>query len=201
MDEPLSGVDAARKTEILDLIGVVRARFGASILYVSHDLDEAAALADDLALMENGAVTAFGPAAALFANCDLKALADRADARTILDLPLLERDAGLGLSAYGAQEARLLAPPATVRPGEVVRFQIHARDVTLALAAPTQISVRNLIAAEITAVRLRPDGQVVVGLSTPLGALLSIITQDAAAALALAPGKPVTALVKAAAIR
>ena len=63
------------------------------------------------------------------------------------------------------------------------------------------ISVRNLIAAEIKSLRPRPDGQVLAALTTPLGALLSIVTQDAASALSLAPGKQVTALVKAVAIR
>jgi molybdate transport system ATP-binding protein len=201
MDEPLAGVDSARKNEILALIRAVRARFSASILFVSHDLDETATLADDLVLMEAGKVHAFGAAHDLFADPKLLALADRADARTLLDLPLLNGDAGLGLSAYGTRDARLLAPPVSAPDGVVVRFQIFARDVTLALSPPTGISVRNLIPAEIVSLRARPDGQVLAALQTALGAMLSIVTQDAASSLELAPGKHVTALVKAVAIR
>jgi molybdate transport system ATP-binding protein len=201
MDEPLAGVDAARKADILTLIRAARARFAASIIYVTHDLDETAALADDLVLIERGGVTASGSAAALFADPRIEALSDRPDARTILDLPLLAESAGLGLSAYGTPNATLLAPPSPGVHGAPVRFQIFARDVTLALTAPAGISVRNLIPATIAALRPRPDGQALARLDTPLGAILSIITRDAAAALELAAGKQVIALVKAVAIR
>jgi molybdate transport system ATP-binding protein len=152
-------------------------------------------------MMDAGVVTASGPAALLFADPDLEALADRADARTILDLPLFEPNAGLGLSAYGTAQAALLAPPSPAALGAPVRFQIFARDVTLALTPPEAISVRNLIPATIAALRPRPDGQALARLDTALGAMLSIITRDAAEALGLAPGKKVIALVKAVAIR
>jgi molybdate transport system ATP-binding protein len=199
MDEPLAGVDAARKSEVLALIRAVQARFAAAIIYVSHDLDETAALADDLILLDRGGVIASGPAAALFADPAIAALADRADARTILDLPLLAREAGVGLSAYGTAGAKLLAPAAGGEGG--ARFQIFARDVTLALSPAAEISVRNQIPATIAALRARPDGQELVALETPLGPMLSIVTQDATAALSLAPGRAVIALVKAVAIR
>jgi molybdate transport system ATP-binding protein len=200
MDEPLAGVDVARKGEVLALIRDVRERFAASILYVSHDLDEVAALADDIVLIEDGEVKRAGAAAALFADPDLRALADRADARTILDLPVLAHAAGMGLSAYGTESGRLLAPP-VAEDYRHTRFQIFARDVTLALTPPRDVSVRNLIPATIRSTRARPDGQVLIALETALGPILSTVTQEAAVMLSLDAGKQVTALVKAVALR
>lgn len=46
MDEPLSGVDPARREEILALIERLRDRFGLPILHVSHDRGEVERLAD-----------------------------------------------------------------------------------------------------------------------------------------------------------
>jgi molybdate transport system ATP-binding protein len=65
MDEPLSGLDQARRDEILPLIERVRDEFGIPILYVTHARDEARRLADTVLVLERGRLTACGPAAAI----------------------------------------------------------------------------------------------------------------------------------------
>ncbi|EQB10974.1 ATP-binding cassette domain-containing protein [Sphingobium lactosutens] len=54
MDEPLSGVDRARREEILRLIERVRDELRLPILYVTHDLHEAERLADRIVEMPDG---------------------------------------------------------------------------------------------------------------------------------------------------
>jgi molybdate transport system ATP-binding protein len=46
MDEPLSSLDKARKSELIGHIGQIPPKFGLSVLYVTHDPLEAEALAD-----------------------------------------------------------------------------------------------------------------------------------------------------------
>ena len=54
MDEPLSSLDQARKGELIDHIGQIPAKFGLSILYVTHDPAEAEALADHVLPLKAG---------------------------------------------------------------------------------------------------------------------------------------------------
>lgn len=61
MDEPFSGLDRRLRHELRDrTVDTLRAA-GATALIVTHDADEAMALADELALMESGKVIQTGP--------------------------------------------------------------------------------------------------------------------------------------------
>jgi molybdate transport system ATP-binding protein len=82
-----------------------------------------------------------------------------------------------------------------------VRVQLLARDLILALAPPTGLSVRNSLAAVIT--RLEPDGERAWMVFTDTGGatLMVRVTADARAALGLVVGQPVWVLVKAVSLR
>ena len=54
MDEPLSSLDVKRKREILPHIETLPEIFGVPILYVTHNLDEVARLANDVVLLVDG---------------------------------------------------------------------------------------------------------------------------------------------------
>jgi iron complex transport system ATP-binding protein len=60
LDEPTSSLDLAHQAQVLDVVRA-RARAGAAVLAVMHDLNLAAALADELALLAHGSVMAAGP--------------------------------------------------------------------------------------------------------------------------------------------
>lgn len=60
LDEPLSGVDRARKLAILPYLRALRDRWHVPMVYVSHDADELALLADEVCLLEGGRVTPSG---------------------------------------------------------------------------------------------------------------------------------------------
>ena len=63
-DEPLASLDAAHQLDILERLRVV-ARDGRGVVIVLHDLVQAARSADDVLLLDQGRVAAFGPAAAV----------------------------------------------------------------------------------------------------------------------------------------
>ncbi|HUP76635.1 MAG TPA: ABC transporter ATP-binding protein [Acidimicrobiales bacterium] len=56
LDEPLTALDAPRRAELRAVIDSVRRSRHLSTLYVSHDLADAVALADDLAVMIDGRI-------------------------------------------------------------------------------------------------------------------------------------------------
>jgi molybdate transport system ATP-binding protein len=65
MDEPLSGVDDARRNEIMGLIERVRDDFKIPIVYVTHTRDEVRRLATKVIRLKAGGVESIGNAAEL----------------------------------------------------------------------------------------------------------------------------------------
>ncbi|SDR97879.1 ABC transporter ATP-binding protein [Agrococcus carbonis] len=51
MDEPFASVDAQTREELEDLVLAVKARFGMTILFVTHDIDESVYLADRVVVL------------------------------------------------------------------------------------------------------------------------------------------------------
>ena len=51
MDEPFASVDAQTRGDLEDLVLSVRERFGVTIVFVTHDIDESVYLADRIAVL------------------------------------------------------------------------------------------------------------------------------------------------------
>lgn len=62
LDEPFGALDAITRADLQTAFEDVRRELGPTILLVTHDLAEAARLADDIAVMRNGRVEQCGPA-------------------------------------------------------------------------------------------------------------------------------------------
>ena len=60
LDEPLSNLDAQLREQMRGELAALRARLGATTLYVTHDQEEALSLSDRVALMRNGRVIECG---------------------------------------------------------------------------------------------------------------------------------------------
>ena len=57
LDEPLAGVDLALRDRVLEYLGRVRDALSVPTLYVTHHLDEAEALCEELVALDRGRVT------------------------------------------------------------------------------------------------------------------------------------------------
>ena len=68
LDEPLAAVDASARAELRRVLRQELRRYPGSRLVVTHDPIEAAALADDLLVIEDGRVTQEGPLADVTAH-------------------------------------------------------------------------------------------------------------------------------------
>ena len=60
MDEPFSALDPLIRTRLQNELADLQARLAKTILFVSHDLDEAVRLGDRVAIMEEGAIRQVG---------------------------------------------------------------------------------------------------------------------------------------------
>lgn len=68
LDEPLASLDRVLRTELLDEMAALFDRLGVTVISVTHDLDEAFRLADQLAVMSRGRIERIGSAAEVWAD-------------------------------------------------------------------------------------------------------------------------------------
>ncbi|MET9610898.1 ABC transporter ATP-binding protein [Streptomyces sp. NPDC006512] len=67
-DEPTTALDVTSQAEVIALLAALRERFGTGLLFVTHDLELAAAISDRVYVMYAGRIAESGPAGALFAH-------------------------------------------------------------------------------------------------------------------------------------
>jgi molybdate transport system ATP-binding protein len=200
MDEPLAALDAQRKAEVLPYLEKLHRTLDIPVLYVSHAIDEVARLASHMVLMREGRVLAQGPTGELITRLDLP-LAHGDAAATVIEGTVQQHDAHDHVTTVGFSGGQLLLVSPTARaPGEALRLRVQARDVSLALAAPEDSSILNILPATVVAVAEDSPGQCMVALDAGATRLLARVTQRSAQALALAPGRAVFAQVKGIAI-
>ncbi len=202
LDEPLTGLDAARKHEVMNYIAELPERFSVRMLVVTHSVEEVVRLAADMVVMEHGRILHHGEPAALLERLDVQALSGGFEAGVMLtstlETILPERFA----SIVRIGEQRITVPEASGGAvGDVLRLHVRARDVALALRPVEGLSIRNQLQGRL--LRLDPmvgSGYVEALVDVEGQHLRARITTLAVEDLALEPGQLVYALVKSASL-
>ena len=198
MDEPLSSLDVGRKREIVPLIEKLPAAFGVPVLYVTHNVDEVARLASRVVLLNAGRVIAQGDVAEILERIDLWSYTGGRETGAVLEVRV-ESEQG-GIATLRLREHALQVPMAEPPLGRTLRIRIHARDVAVATVRPHEISIRNVLSAEV--LRIDLDASVYVELLLGIDGqhLRARITRDALDELRLKAGQQVYALIKSVAL-
>ena len=200
MDEPLAALDLQRKAEILPYLTRLRQELDIPVLYVSHSPDEVARLADHLVLLDDGKVVASGPLAETLARLDLPiALGD--DAGVVVEGSVAHHDPAYHLLALDFPGGQVQVAHGPAAPGQRLRFQVRARDVSLALTPQTDSSILNRVPATVVALaEADTPAHVLIRLNAGGTPLLARITRRSQDQLGLEPGKQVWAQIKAVAL-
>jgi len=203
MDEPLAALDHARRAEVMPYLARLSREIATPTLYVTHSLTEVVRLADQIVVIDEGAVQAAGSLASVAFSSPL--LNRRPDAALRLEGLLRQGESGPGGRAMSRVETLagdILVPQLDGPSGAPVRLVVLARDVMLAVGErPKGLSARNILPAEVDDLVRRGDGAVTVRLRLAGGvSLFSSVTEDAVDALSLAPGVAVFAIIKSVAV-
>lgn len=184
LDEPLAAVDASARAQLRRVLREELRRYPGSRLLVTHDPIEAAALADQLLVLEDGRVTQRGPLTEVTAHPKSAWVA------TMVGLNLLKGVAD-GTTVLLAGGEKLVTPTPSSGP---VFAAFRPNAVTLHRTRPDG-SARNTWPGKATELypagdraRIRVDGPV---------SLIAEVTAAAVAELHLADGGPIWAALKA----
>ncbi len=197
MDEPLAALDVSRKTEILDYIERLRDELHIPIVYVSHSVPEIARLADTVVLIEDGACVAVGDIETVMAGTDVKPANGQHEGGAIIATTVVAQDAAFRLTTLAFDGGELLVPFLDAPLGQRVRARIRARDVSVALQYPAQLSILNILRGRV--LRIVDDSGPIRDVQIEVGkaVLTARITHRSFEQLALRQGQEVFALVKA----
>jgi len=197
MDEPLAALDIPRKTEILDYIERLRDELNIPIVYVSHSVTEITRLADTVVVLSDGKCLAVGDVDEVMGRLDLKPATGRYEAGSVLDTRVVAHDAEDQLTTLAFDGGDLIVPHLDASIGERVRARIRARDVSLSIWKPTEISILNVLPARVTAINEETGPIVELQLAVGGATLVARITRRSFQRLGIRTGQELYALVKA----
>ena len=121
LDEPMAALDVTARAQMRSVVGRRAAEEGLTVLLVTHDVLDVAALADDVAVLQDGRVVESGPAARVLA-APVSDFAARLTGAAVL-LGALEGDRG--------------APRLRLASGGLITGRPQEADDDAALAAPS----------------------------------------------------------------
>jgi len=197
MDEPLASLDQSRKAEILPYIERLRDEMRLPIVYVTHNVDEVARLADSVVLLANGRTVASGTVNDVFGRFDLRPYTGAFETTTVLHAPIAAHDERTGTTYLDHPAGRLSVGLLTGAIGTPARLRVRARDVALAVGEPGHLSIRNRLRATVMEIADIAGEGVIVRLDAGGETLVARVSRDAVDDLDLRPGQAVVALIKA----
>jgi putative spermidine/putrescine transport system ATP-binding protein len=179
LDEPLSALDAKVRATLRDEIRRIQTEVGITTVFVTHDQDEALAIADRVAVIFAGRLEQIAPPAELYERPKTARVADfvglsnriRGEARggtaVVLDvrLPLLPGSAMDGPVTVLVRPEVVELKPDPAGPdrvvtvsflGSIARVQVHLADGTLVLAQVSSAEVGHFKHGDAIRVGLKP---------------------------------------------
>jgi molybdate transport system ATP-binding protein len=174
LDEPFAALDGTRRRAFIQTLLAMHKTYALPMMVVTHQIEDAAALASHLIALKDGRVVANGP----FVE---STLAPRF--RDLLDA----RDTGAAIPAHLMHAGK---------DDLSQSYWLRADQVMLAAEQPHAISARNVFPAIVRSFTQETRNDILVELQTDAGTLFSRITPEALSELKLARGKRAWALVK-----
>jgi molybdate transport system ATP-binding protein len=204
LDEPLGALDPGLRERILPYLLAIRSGWNIPILYVTHNVGEALALAEQTILLRDGRVEAQGTPADLLASPTL--LREARGIENLFPGTVVSHDQEGGVTVV-----ELVAGPTVSIPlvperatGAAVTLALPAEDILVATEAPRGLSARNVYEARVAGLERTGDDITLrcrVGTAPSGRDWIVRVTPSAVASLRLKAGLDVLLLVKSHSVR
>ncbi|MBN1568676.1 MAG: molybdenum ABC transporter ATP-binding protein [Acidobacteria bacterium] len=198
LDEPLSAVDLATRSRLLEEISAIQRRSGIPFIYVTHNHSEAVRLGDTMVVLDEGKVVQEGIPLEIFNSPQTASAAKIVGAENLFVGKILHHQSEDGLSAIEIKSCRLEVPFNGLPIGSQITIGIRSEDIIVSREHLTQTSARNVLRGVIKYVINDVDKTELVvfcGIDFKVS-----VTPGAVKQLGLETGCPVFLLIKARAI-
>jgi molybdate transport system ATP-binding protein len=198
LDEPLSSVDVATRSRLLEEIASVQRRSGIPFLYVTHNHSEALRLGDTMIVIDEGKVAQEGTPMEIFNAPRTASIARVVGAENMFVGKILHHHIEDGTTTVDISSCLVEVPLNGLPVGSPVTIGIRSEDIILSREHLTQISARNVLKGVIRQIAIEVDKTELV-VSCGVDFKVSI-TRAAVRQLGLEVGTTVFLLIKARAI-
>jgi iron(III) transport system ATP-binding protein len=186
LDEPLSALDARVRLRLRDEIKALQRRLGVTTIMVTHDQEEALAMADRIVVMNQGVIEQVGSPQEIYRNPTTAFVADFVGTMTFLDAEIAgPMSLRVGPIELACPDAKRFTTGSSVRIG-LRPEEIRVRNIDR--ATPNQIATRVTsldFLGSFCRARLKPD-------DAPNVAILADFSLNLMRDLAVAEGQPLT---------
>ncbi len=197
LDEPLSALDFQSRLQIQEMMAQIFAQLKIPVIYVTHTFEEAARLAENFVLMQNGTITAQGRASEVLGH--VPATTQELAISSVIEgrVSLIENS-----TMAKVQIGRQFAEIATggVKTGDRVYLRLWARDIILAHKKPQAISARNMISGRVEKLSDLANGHVLVEVNVEGQNVSALVLSQTAMEMKLAPELPIYIIFKSASV-
>ena len=141
LDEPLSALDARVRLRLRDEIKALQRRLGVTTIMVTHDQEEALAMADRIVVMNHGVIEQVGTPAEIYRNPTTAFVADFVGTMTFLDAEVTGPDR----AARRHDRACLQRASNGFQHGTAVRIGLRPEEVrvrNIDASTPNQLATR-----------------------------------------------------------
>jgi ABC-type Fe3+/spermidine/putrescine transport system ATPase subunit len=135
LDEPLSNLDAKLRVEMRGEIRRLQKQLGITVLYVTHDQEEALAVSDRIAVMRAGRIEQIAAPRAIYEQPDTPFVASFLGTTNLLTGIVQRRDGDLAEIAAGG--ALMRATSAEGKPGDAVVMSLRPEALRLLASGET----------------------------------------------------------------
>jgi iron(III) transport system ATP-binding protein len=159
-DEPLSNLDAKLRRKVRDDIRDLQQRLGLTVLYVTHDQEEALAVSDRVIVMDNAVIAEEGTPADLYERPKTRFLADFIGEANLIDGSFSEEAGKVTFRAGGTTlELGAVSVPANAK---TLAFRPDRAEITPDSASPLAIRRQAYIGSSREYVIDAPWGELLI---------------------------------------
>ena len=203
LDEPFAALDPPRRARTRRALRALQRERQLTVLHVTHDVAEAALLADVVAVLDDGRILQSGEATAVFAHPATGRVAELLGAENVLSGSASVRADGMIEFRSGRLVIHAAPADGSVAGSGPAHAVIRAEEVVLERGdgvGAAEVSSRNALRCTVLS---RSAGRPLVRVELDAGdaALVALVTSAASEQLRLEPGTIVTARFKATAVR
>lgn len=132
LDEPLSNLDAKLRVDVRSELRQIQQQFGITVIYVTHDQDEALSMSDQIAVMRGGRIQQLGVPAEIYFHPKNHFVADFIGSVNFVEGTVVETSSGMIRVKWKSIEFAVPYNGPAVHPGDTVEVVLRPEAILIA---------------------------------------------------------------------